>query len=93
MGFLFRKSLSLGRGVRVNISKRGFSSVSVGQRDATVNVSRRGVRETVGLPGTGLSYTTGARSGPLFAIIALVSLIISAIFKLISNSMSLLRKL
>lgn len=93
MGFRFRTSLSLGRGVRINISKRGFSSVSVGRPGATLNIGRRGVRETVGLPGTGLSYTTVSKGNLLAAIIALALVMISAIIKLISNVLSLLRKL
>jgi Protein of unknown function (DUF4236) len=45
-------------GVRVNISKRGLSSLSIGRRGLTLNMGRRGTKATVGLPGTGISYTT-----------------------------------
>jgi hypothetical protein len=58
MGWRFRRGVRVLPGVRLNISKRGLSSVSIGRRGLTLNVSRRGMRETVGLPGTGLSYTT-----------------------------------
>lgn len=43
-------------GVRLTFSKRGIST-SLGGRGATVNISNRGVRETVGFPGTGISYS------------------------------------
>jgi hypothetical protein len=56
MGFRFRRSIRLGKGLRLNISKSG-TSLSVGRRGATVNLSSKGERVTVGLPGTGLSYS------------------------------------
>jgi hypothetical protein len=56
MPFRFRKIFSLGKGLRLNISKRGISS-SIGRPGATLNISKRGIRPTVGLPGTGLSFT------------------------------------
>jgi hypothetical protein len=56
MGFRFRKTIRLLPGVRLNISKSGFST-SVGQPGATINLGKRGVRGTVGLPGSGLSYS------------------------------------
>lgn len=56
MGFRFRKSISIIPGVRLNISKGGFST-SIGRPGATVNIGKRGVRGTVGLPGSGLSYS------------------------------------
>lgn len=60
MGFRFRKRLKLFPGVSLNFSKRGISSLSFGGPGATVNVpiAREGqTRTTVGLPGTGLSYS------------------------------------
>lgn len=56
MGFRFRKTIRLLPGVRLNISKGGFST-SVGRPGATINIGKRGVRGTVGLPGSGLSYS------------------------------------
>jgi hypothetical protein len=47
--------------VRLNLSKRGVSSVSVGRRGAWLNLSRKGTRESIGLPGTGLQYHTETR--------------------------------
>ena len=57
MGFRFRKSVKIFPGVRLNISKTGLST-SIGGRGATVNLSSRGTRATVGIPGSGLSYST-----------------------------------
>jgi hypothetical protein len=60
MGFLrFRKQIRLAPGLRLNLSKSG-ASLSVGGAGHTVNVSPRGLRTTVGVPGTGLSYVSSA---------------------------------
>lgn len=58
MGFNFRKSLKIAPGVRLNITKKGVSSVSLGGKGARVNLGKKGMRTTVGLPGTGLSYSS-----------------------------------
>lgn len=54
--FRFRRRIKLLPGIRVNVSKTG-ASISAGPRGLTTNISRRGIRNTVGIPGTGLSYT------------------------------------
>ena len=58
MGFVrFRRSFRLLPGVRLNLGKRS-TSVSLGVRGAHVTLGGpQGTRTTVGLPGTGLSYT------------------------------------
>lgn len=61
MPLRFRKSFKVAPGVKLNLSKSGIST-SVGKRGATVNFSKRGTRATVGLPGTGLSYSTSTKS-------------------------------
>lgn len=58
MGLNFRKSIKIMPGVKVNIGKKGVSSVSVGGRGARVNIGKKGTRTTVGLPGSGLSYSS-----------------------------------
>jgi hypothetical protein len=64
MGFRFRKSIKLAPGIRLNLSKSGIST-SIGPRGATVNVgSKRGPRVTVGVPGTGLSYSQRIDASP-----------------------------
>jgi hypothetical protein len=56
MGLNFRKSLSIGKLFRINFSKGGIG-VSAGVKGARVSLGKNGVRETVSLPGTGLSWT------------------------------------
>lgn len=58
MGLNFRKSLKIAPGIKVNITKKGISSLSIGKNGARVNFGRKGVKTTAGIPGTGLSYTT-----------------------------------
>lgn len=55
MGFRFRRRVSIIPGVWLNLSKSGIST-SLGGRGLTYNLSKRGTRKTVGLPGTGLSW-------------------------------------
>ena len=65
---LFRRKNVL-PGLRVNLSKAG-PSLSVGVRGAHVTFGRRGVTRTVGIPGTGVFYTsrsshhTGVHTAP-----------------------------
>lgn len=57
----YRKSIGLGKGVRLNVGK-GSVGISAGVKGAHVSVnSKRGVTTSVGAPGTGVSYskTTG----------------------------------
>ena len=57
MGLRFRKSISLGKGARINLNKDSVG-LSFGTRGARVSVNSKGRKTaTVGLPGTGLSYT------------------------------------
>lgn len=58
MGIRFRKSISLGKGVRLNIGKNGISSVTVGKRGGPhVTTGRRGTTVGASIPGTGISYS------------------------------------
>src|SRR5690348_15158242 len=54
--FRFRRSIKILPGVRWNIGKTG-SSVSMGGRGFTHTIGPKGSRTTVGIPGTGISYT------------------------------------
>ena len=59
MGFRLRRSARLGP-LRFNFSSGGLSSISVGGRGASFNIPvnrRGGPRTTVGVPGTGLSWS------------------------------------
>ena len=67
MGIRFRKRIKLFPGLWVNLSKSG-ASVSAGVKGFTVNSGRGKTRTTVGLPGTGVSYTstsTGGTAAPI----------------------------
>ena len=57
MGMRYRKSIGLGKGVRLNVGK-GSVGISAGVKGAHVSVnSKRGVTTSVGAPGTGVSYS------------------------------------
>ena len=59
MAFRFRRSVRLGP-LRFNFGKAGLSSIAVGGRGASFNIPvarSGGPRTTVGLPGTGLSWS------------------------------------
>ena len=65
MGFCFRRSARIGP-LRFNFSKGGLSSISVGGRGASFNIPMNrsgGARTTVGVPGTGLSWSSEPASG------------------------------
>lgn len=57
MGFRFRKSINLGKGVRINFNKKS-AGISFGTKGARYSVNSNGRRTaSVGIPGTGLYYT------------------------------------
>jgi Protein of unknown function (DUF4236) len=62
--FRFYRRVHVFPGLTVNLSKSG-PSLSVGVGGAHVTVGRRGIRKTVGIPGTGIYYTssTGHHTG------------------------------
>ncbi len=62
--FRFYRRVNIFPGLSVNISKSG-PSLSLGVRGAHVTLGRNGVRKTVGIPGTGIYYTSynGYHSG------------------------------
>lgn len=58
MGFRFRKSINLGGGFKINLSKSGVG-YSWGVKGARITKTARGTnRTTLSIPGTGISYTT-----------------------------------
>ncbi len=61
-GFRFRKGIKLFPGLKLNISKSGVST-SIGKKGATINLSSKGTRGTVGLPGSGMSYSRYWKGG------------------------------
>ena len=57
MGLRFRKSIKIANGVKLNFGKKGVG-VSVGGKGARYSINSSGRRTaTVGIPGTGLSYS------------------------------------
>ena len=61
MGLRFRKSVKILPGVRVNFNKNS-TSISVGRHGARYTVSSNGKKTaTVGIPGTGLSYSASSK--------------------------------
>ncbi|MCG3884463.1 DUF4236 domain-containing protein [Photobacterium leiognathi] len=63
MVFRFRKSISIAPGVKLNIGKKGISSLSVGKRGMGISIGRNGTYGNISLPGTGLSYRTRLGGG------------------------------
>ena len=55
MALRFRRTVRLGPGIRVNVSKSGLSA-TVGPRGFTTTIGKNGMYRNVGIPGTGLSY-------------------------------------
>lgn len=63
MGLRFRKSISLGGGAKLNISKSSIG-VSAGTKGARVSVNSKGrVTTSAGIPGTGMSYVSSKQIG------------------------------
>ena len=60
MGFRFQRRIGIGSFARINLSKSGVS-LSVGPRGGHVTVGGT-PRATVGIPGSGLSYTRALRA-------------------------------
>jgi hypothetical protein len=57
MSFRFRRRIKLMPGVHLNVNKKSLS-LSAGVRGAHITKGTTGTRATVGIPGSGLSYTT-----------------------------------
>lgn len=61
MGMRFRKSIQIVPGVKLNLNKKS-TSISVGTRGARKTFSTTGrTTTTVGIPGTGISYSTSGK--------------------------------
>jgi len=55
VGFRYRRSIRVGKGVRLNISKKGIGE-SVGFKGTRIGVGPRGLIRTYSIPGTSISY-------------------------------------
>ena len=62
MGLRLFRRIKIAPGISINLSKSGLSA-SAGVRGAHVTLGPRGVRRTVGIPGSGISYTDSSLSG------------------------------
>lgn len=63
MGMRFRKSKKIAPGVRVNLNAKS-ASISIGPKGFKKTFSTNGrTTTTVGIPGTGLSYSTSKKMG------------------------------
>lgn len=62
MGFRFWRRIKIAPGITLNLSKSG-GSLSFGPRGAKFTVGSRGERVSLGIPGTGLFYTTTFSKG------------------------------
>jgi len=63
MGFRFSRRIYLFKGLRLNLSKSG-TSVSVGGRGGWLTFGKKGTRATVGIPGTGMSWSEKIGEAP-----------------------------
>ena len=63
MGWRFSKRVKILPGVSLNLSKSGVST-SLGPPGAKVTIGHGKVRQTVGIPGTGISYTESTSLSP-----------------------------
>ena len=87
MGLRYRKQITIFPGVKLNISKSGLS-LSVGKKGAHVTAGTSGRKSvSVGLPGTGLSYTKSIGKGSkrkslgiVFTAVVIAGAIIAALF-------------
>jgi hypothetical protein len=80
MGLRFRRSITLGKGLRLNLGKRN-ASIGIGPRAFGLRVGTAGNWIRASLPGSGLSYSARvggarARGGASTVIGAVVVLVI-----------------
>lgn len=62
MGFRFRKRIKIAPGISLNIGKNGITSATIGKRGASINIGGKGAKASVGIPGTGLSWSESLNS-------------------------------
>ncbi len=63
MGFRFRKSINLGGGARLNLSKSGVGYSFGGKGFRFTKKAGGGTRTTASIPGTGMSWTSDKSGG------------------------------
>jgi hypothetical protein len=71
MPLRFQRRVRILPGISLNFNKRSVSA-SFGRPGAHITVGPKGRRTTVGLPGTGLSYTSYQWSRPSIVLIIVI---------------------
>lgn len=61
MGMRFRKSINLGGGARINLSKSGIGASVGGKGFRVTKKANGGTRTTASIAGTGISYTSDSK--------------------------------
>ena len=78
MPLRFQRRIRVSPGISLNLNKKSVSA-SFDRRGAHFTVGPKGRRTTVGLPGTGLYYTTSQKGKPgIFLVLVIVGIILSA---------------
>ena len=80
MGFRFRKQVKIFKNAKLNLTKKGISSLSLGKKGATINMGKQGASQTIGIPGTGLSYRTDKNTPPWLIALILIAIVIILVF-------------
>ena len=79
MPLRFQRRLRIAPGISVNLNRRSISA-SFGRRGSHVTLGPKGTRNTVGLPRTGLYYTTFHQRRPsTLLIVAIVIIVLLAV--------------
>jgi Protein of unknown function (DUF4236) len=81
MPLRFYRRIRLFPGARLNLSKRG-ASVSVGRRGAWLTMGHGRMRESVGIPGTGLSWYEQQRVGARWNVLPWLLVAVVVLFLL-----------
>jgi hypothetical protein len=79
MPLRFQRRIRISPGISLNFNKKSVSA-SFGRRGAHLTVGPKGRRTSIGLPGTGLSYTSYKRGQPgVLLILVIVGMVLLAI--------------
>lgn len=82
MGFRFRKQVKVLGGAKLNVTKKGISSLTLGKKGAAINIGKQGTSQTIGIPGTGLSYRTDKNTPPWLMAIIILAIVIILVFNI-----------
>lgn len=85
MPLRYQRRIRIGPGVSLNLNKRSIST-TIGRCGAHFTVGSKGNRTTVGIPRTGLSYTSYQRSqggGTGVVVIIIVIVLLGLIFRIV----------